>query len=295
MTRIRRRTALTVLAIASVATLLTTACSDTTTSSGATTDSAATTSSTDAGSSTSATTTSAPATTVVSSTAPATTSGGATTAPAPSTTVVSACEGAGGIAPGPDIGTVLHGDIDGDQADDTITEYSLDGVPHVHALLATGGHSDAEVPIGFADHVEISFEDFDYSLGAQIPPPLVVLAVGATKAGTAQFTFLTLTTDYCIQPWHLAGGAMFVGRLSAEGPYEGLSCETAAGSRYYALNEAEQAVPGGDWTITQTVIHHNFTLVESDAPLPTFTMPDGPAVQPLYGDFSSCDHPPLFS
>lgn len=292
MTRIRKRAALAVVALASVAT----ACSDTkSSSSGATTDSGAATSSTADGATTSAATTNAPDTTVVSSTTPVTTTPGSSTAPAPSTTAVPACEGAGGIAPSPDIGTVLHGDIDGDLADDTITEYSLDGVPHVHALLATGGHSDAEVPIGFADHVEISFEDFDYSLGAQTPPPLVVLAVGATKAGTAQFTFLTLTTDHCIRPWHLAGGAMFVGRLSAEGLYEGLSCETAAGSRYYALNEAEQASPGGDWTITQTVIRHDFTLVQFDPPLPTFTMPDGPAVQPLFGDFSNCDHEPLFS
>ena len=269
MTRFHTRTALTVLAITSMAT----ACSDTTTGSGATTDIAAATSSTADGS-------------------PSST---ATSAPAPSTTVAPACEGAEGIAPGPDIGTVLHGDIDGDLADDTITEYSLDGVPHVHALLATGGHSDAEVPIGFADHVQISFEDFDYALGAATPPPRAVLAIGATKAGTAAYTFLTLTTDYCIRPWHLEGGGMFVGRLSAAGPYEGLSCETTAGNRYYSLNEAVQTSPGGDWTITQTVINHDFTLVQLDPPHPTFTMPDGPAVQPLFGDFSGCDHEALFS
>ena len=289
MTRFHTRTALTVLAIASMAT----ACSDTTTGSGATTDIAAATSSTADGSP-SSTATSVPATTEVSPTSSATTAT-ATAAPAASTTVVPACEGTEGIAPGPDIGTVLHGDIDGDLNDDTITEYSLDGVPHVHALLATGGHSDAEVPIGFADHVQISFEDFDYALGAATPPPRAVLAIGATKAGTAAYTFPTLTTDYCIRPWHLEGGGMFVGRLSAAGPYEGLSCETTAGNRYYSLNEAVQTSPGGDWTITQTVINHDFTLVQLDPPHPTFTMPDGPAVQPLFGDFSGCDHEALFS
>lgn len=214
---------------------------------------------------------------------------------APPTTVAGACEGSGGIAPGAAIGTVLHGDIDGDLADDTVTEYSLDGMPHVHAFLATGGHSDAEVPIGFAEHVEISFEDFDYALGAPTKPPVAVLAVGPTKAGTAQFTFLTLTTQYCIRPWHIDGAGMFVGRISAEGPYEGLSCEIAAGNRYYALNTAEQAVPGGDWTVTQTVINHNFTTVLFDPPLPTITVPDGPDVQAMYGDFSGCDHPGMFS
>lgn len=246
----------------------------------------------------------ATATEVVTATSPDVTSTAAPTTvvpvtvapPAPPTTAAggSSCDGVGGIAPGADIGTVLHGDIDGDLADDTVTEYSLNGVPHVHALLATGGNSDAEVQIGFADHVAISFEDFDYSLGAPKKPPVAVLAVGPTKAGSAQFTFLTLTTQYCIRPWHLDGAGMFVGRISAEGPYEGLSCEIAAGNRYYALNTAAQSVPGGNWTITQTVINHNFTTVLFDPPLPSFTMPDGPDVRTMYGDLYGCDTPPLF-
>ena len=214
--------------------------------------------------------------------------------PAPLTTVVGGCDGAAGIAPGAAIGTVLHGDIDGDLLDDTVTEYSLDGIPHVHAFLATGGHSDAQVPIGFAEHVAISFEDFDYALGAPTKPPVAVLAVGPTKAGTAQFTFLTLTPRYCIRPWHIDGAGIFVGRVSAEGPFAGLSCEIAAGNRYYAVNSAEQAVPGGDWTITQTVINHNFTTVLFDPPLPSITMPDGPEVQTMYGDFYGCDTPAMF-
>lgn len=245
-----------------------------------------------------ATTTSAVAAT--SSTAPV-----ATTTVAPTTTLTSptstppttapdVCDGADGIPAGAAIGTILQGDIDGDLVDDTVTEYSLDGVPHVHALLATSGHSDAAVPIGFADHVAITFEDFDYSAGATTKPPVAVLAVGPTKAGTAQFTFLTLTAHYCIQPWHLDGAGMFVGRISAEGPYEGLSCEIAAGSRYYALNSAEQAVPGGDWTVTQTVINHDFTTVLFDPPLPSITMPDGPDVRTMYGDFFGCDTPAMF-
>jgi len=212
----------------------------------------------------------------------------------PTTTAAGACDGADGIAPGAAIGTVLRGDIDGDLLDDTVTAYSLDGTPRVHAFLATGGHSDAEVPIGFAERVSISFEDFDDALGAPTKPPVAVLAVGPTKAGTAQFTFLTLTPQYCIRPWHLDGAGMFVGRISAEGPYEGLSCETAAGNRYYALNSAEQAVPGGAWTITQTVINHDFTTVLFDPPLAPITLPDGPDVQTMYGDFYGCDTPAMF-
>jgi len=150
------------------------------------------------------------------------------------------------------------------------------------------------VQIGFADHVQISFEDFDYALGAPTPPPVAVLAVGATRAGTAVYTFLTLTTQYCIRPWHAAGGgAMFVGRIAADGPYEGLSCETTAGNRYYAMNEATQAVPGGDWTVHQTLINHNFTQIEL-TDLGTITVPDSPDIQDLYGDFSGCDHAPMF-
>jgi len=234
------------------------------------------------------------ATTSTSAATNATAPSATSASPAPPTTAASACDGSEGIGPGAAIGTVLRGDIDGDLLDDTVTEYSLDGVPRVHVFLATGGHSDAELPIGFADRVSISFEDFDYALDAPTKPPVAVLAVGATKAGTAQFTFLTLTPQYCIRPWHLDGAGMFVGRISAEGPYEGLSCEIAAGNRYYALNTAEQAVPGGDWTITQTVINHNFTTVLFDPPLPSITMPDGPDVQTMYGDLYGCDTPAMF-
>ena len=84
-------------------------------------------------------------------------------------------------------------DIDGDTLADVVTSYSLDGVPHAHATLATGGDSDAEVPIGNADTVSIQFMDFDYALGAEVPPPAAVVAIGPTKAGTAVGAFLTLT------------------------------------------------------------------------------------------------------
>jgi hypothetical protein len=216
-----------------------------------------------------------------------------TAASVTTTGVGTACAGASGIPANADVGDTITGDIDGDLVDDTITEYSLDGVPHVHSRLATGGQSDAEVPIGNADHVSISFEDFDYSLGAATKPPVAVLAIGATQAGTAAYTFLTNTPQYCIQPWHDTGGTMWVGRLSMQGPYEGLSCEIAAGNRFYAVNEA---VPdgAGNLTVTQTVFHHNFTRIDFDPPLASFTVPDTPANQHQYGDFFDCDHDPLF-
>ena len=196
------------------------------------------------------------------------------------------CPGASGIAPGADIGTVLHGDIDGDLADDTVTEYSLDGVPHVHAFLATGGHSDAVVQIGFADHVSIKFTDFDHSLGAPTPPPVAVMAIGAAAAGTAYFSILILTTEYCIRPWHI-GGSMFVGHISQAGPFEGLWCDGAAGHIYYSLTSIEDA-GGGNWDVTTQLMHHNFTALSLDAP-DTFTVTMSEAdMLDLYANLNPC-------
>jgi hypothetical protein len=221
------------------------------------------------------------------SSTPATTA--VTSAPPPA----DSCPGDAGIPAGADIGTTIHGDIDGDLHPDTITEYSLGGVPHVHYTLFTGGQSDAVVQIGFGDHVGISFEDFDHSAGAADPPPVAVLAIGATKAGTAQFTFLTNDIHYCIQPWHRATGEMFVGRIAQDGPYEGLRCDGAAGSVHYLLTSAGPD-GAGNLTVTETPIRHNFTRIDFEATLPTETVPDNDANHHLYGDITGCAHAPLF-
>jgi hypothetical protein len=191
------------------------------------------------------------------------------------------------------VGSTIHGDIDGDTHNDTITEYSIGGVPHVHAQLFTGGQSDAAVQIGNADHVQISFEDFDHSLGAATPPPVAVLAIGATSAGSAVFSFLTLTTHYCIMPWHIANGTMFVGRISQQGPYSGLMCDGAAGHVYYSLTSAEPA-SGGGFTVTTQLMHHNFTLLTLDAAQTSHSTDPDSTVKHQYGDFSNCNHAPLF-
>lgn len=247
--------------------------------------------------STGGSTTFAPTSTAAASTSAAATSTsgavGPTTAPTtPSTGGAGSCPGATGIPATADVGDTITGDIDGDLVADTITEYSLDGVPHVHSRLATGGQSDAEVPIGNADHVQISFEDIDYSLGATTKPPVAVLAIGATQAGTAVYTFLTNTPQYCIEPWHDSSSTMWVGRLSMQGPYEGLSCEVTAGNRYNSVTEATPD-GAGNLTVVQTVFRHNFTRIEFDPPLPSFTVPDAPANRKQYGDISGCDHPPV--
>ncbi|MEQ1874165.1 MAG: hypothetical protein ABL953_10595 [Ilumatobacteraceae bacterium] len=204
------------------------------------------------------------------------------------------CEGADGIPAGAEIGATIFLDVDGDLADDTVTEYSIDGVPHVFSQLASGGRSTAAVPIGNADHVEISAYDFDYSLGAPTKPAVAVLAIGASSAGSAVFAILTNTIHYCIQPWHVDGGAMFVGRISAQGPFEGLWCDHAAGSVYNNLTTAEPDGVGG-WNVTTTLLHHNFTLVTMDPPQAFNTTGSDLEIQGQYGDISGCDHAPLFA
>jgi hypothetical protein len=201
------------------------------------------------------------------------------------------CAG-GGIPSGAAVSTTIHGDIDGDLHPDTVTEYSLAGQPHVHARLASGRQSDTALPIGNASHVTISFENFDYSLGAATKPPVAVLAIGATKAGTAVFSFLTLTPQYCIRAWHTSGGQLFVGRISNEPIYQGLTCDTAMGHRYYSLTTATPA--GGGFDVSQQVFRHNFTTVVLDPPLAVQHVTASADVAHLYGDFAGCDHAPLF-
>lgn len=205
------------------------------------------------------------------------------TGPAP------ACAGQSvGIPTGATDPVAINGDIDGDTIADVVTSYALDGVPHVHATLATGLSSDVEVPIGNADTVEIQFMDFDHSGGASVPPPLAVLAIGATKAGTAVATFLTLTPEYCIRVWHnnTVDDALFTFRISAEQIYQGLQCDGAAGSIIHSLTTAQQN-PAGDWKVTVQPFGHDFTTVQLHD-IENLTVPDGPDIQHQYGDLTSC-------
>jgi hypothetical protein len=226
-------------------------------------------------------------TTPAPTTAPPPTTAAPTTAPA--TTLVSTACPTGTTIPSAATNLVaINGDIDGDTLNDVVTSYSLDGVPHVHATLATGGNSDAEVPIGNADTVSIQFMDFDHALGAAIPPPVAVLAIGPTKAGTAVGAFLTLTPKYCIRVWHnnTTDDTLFTFRISAEQIYQGLQCDGAAGSINHSLTTAEQN-PGGDWAVTIQPFGHNFTTVELH-PVQNITVPDDPDIQHEYGDLTSC-------
>ena len=124
-------------------------------------------------------------------------------------------------------------------------------------------------------------------------PPFAVLAIGATKAGTAVGAFVTLTPKYCVRVWHnnTTDDTLFTFRISAEPIYQGLECDGAAGSINHSLTTAEQN-PGGDWAVTLQPFGHNFTTVDLH-PVQTITVPDGPDIQHEYGDITSCA-PALF-
>ncbi len=233
------------------------------------------------------TTTATVPTTLSPTTAPAPTSAAPTTAPV-TVPVSTVCPTGTTIPSGATNLVAINGDIDGDTLNDVVTSYSLSGVPHVHATLATGGTSDVEVPIGNADTVSIQFMDFDHALGAAVPPPVAVLAIGPTKAGTAVGAFLTLTPQYCIRVWHnnTTDDTLFTFRISAEPIYQGLQCDGAAGSINHSLTTAEQN-PGGDWAVTLQPFGHNFTTVNLH-PVENITVPDDPDIQHEYGDLTSC-------
>jgi len=217
------------------------------------------------------------------------------TTAAPATTAPPAtgpCSGSGAIPAGATNLHAIHGDIDGDLHNDTVTSYTLGGVPHIHAALHIGQNSDVAIPLGFADTVSISFEDFDHSAGAAVPPPVAVLAIGAGNAGSAHLAFLTLTTHYCIKQWTL-NGTNFEIRISQQGPYTGLLCDGAAGHVFYSVVTAEQQ-PRGNWLIKQSVITHNFTKVTLTPQAPQ-TVPDSPDIAHQYGDIVNCDHAPVLS
>ena len=109
------------------------------------------------------------------------------------------------------------------------------------------GTATPQVPIGNADTVSIQFIDFDHALGAAVPPPVAVLAIGATKAGTAVGAFLTLTPKYCIRVWHnnTTDDTLFTFRVSAEPIYQGLFCDGAMpATSIHSLSTAEQNPDG---------------------------------------------------
>ena len=206
---------------------------------------------------------------------------------APTTT----CPGPATVPGGATNVVTISGDIDGDLQPDQVTSYTASGEAHIHATLASGRQSDIVMQLGFADSVAISFEDFDHALGAPIPPPVAVLAVGAGSAGSAHIAFVTLTTQYCLKQWTLHGNPFSI-RLSQQDPYTGLVCDGAAGHIHYDVVTAMQQ-GDGTWAIERSTLTHNFTKV-TVTPLDSLVVADSPTIAHEYGDIVNCDHPPLF-
>ena len=242
-------------------------------------------------------TTTAPATTVaatvVETTVAPTTPPATTTAAQPPTTAAPPCPGATSIPADARVDHQIVGNVDGDGTDDTVTAYSAsDGTPHVFLQRGGANGSDVVLPLGYADTVEISFEDFDHSAGAPTPPPLVILAIGAGQAGSAFATFLSASGagGVCLAQW-ASSGTPFVFSIDQRGPYSGLLCDGAAGHIYYVLRTATPD-GAGNYNVTSREIRHSGSVV-SLAPLGSETIPDDPSVQHRYGDIQNCDHPPI--
>ena len=287
-----------------------------------TTTVAATTTSGSAAETTVAATTTAPPTTLAETTtsAPETTvsdTGETTAAPPPM------CPGPAALPAGADTSHQITGNVDGDGIDDVVTAYTGDdGAPHVFLQPGSGGGSDVTLPLGYSNAVSVSFEDFDHSVGAVTPPPLVVMAIGAGQAGSAPVTFLSAVPSAggvtCLAQW-LLDGQPFTFTIDQRGPFSGLLCDHAAGHTYYVLRTATPIDPSTTTTVATTVPPTTSTG-ESTSTLPTvmvaFTttatqidhagatvtltelggenIPDDASVQHNYGDILGCDHPPLF-
>jgi len=195
------------------------------------------------------------------------------------------------------IGDQIVGDADGDGVDDTVTEYTgTDGLPHVFLQRGGANASDVTLPLGNAGTVSISWEDVDYSLGASVAPPKVILAIGVGPAGSAPATFLSPDpssgSGRCLTQWRLAGEP-FAFAIDQRGPFSGLLCDGAAGRRYYVLRTATPDGLGAVSVTSREIDHDGLEVTLKE--LGDETIPDDPAVQYNFGDIQNCDHPPLFA
>ena len=143
----------------------------------------------------------------------------------------------------------------------------------------------------------ISFEDVDYSAGAQTPPPqaVMVTGTGANSDGIlANFTFLTNTSRYCIGQWTYTPPDrptepfQWVA-LQEPGHVTGMICEGAAGSRYYTLVDSEQRATGPGRSSPGS---SSTTSPPPRSPSnPNKSCPDSPTSPASTATSSGCDHP----
>lgn len=202
-----------------------------------------------------------------------------------------------------DVTQTIEGDIDGDAVDDTVSLYYVDDEMFVYATSSVKGWaSTTPVTLEHGDRMmeTISFEDVDYSLGAERPPPRAVMVTGVgdrIDGAWANFTFLSNTTQYCIRQWTYRRPIDDVVEpfewvaLREPGHLTGMICEGAAGSRYYTLVDSEQN-DDGSWTVITRLLTHDFTRAKIEFQ-PEQTLPDSADVATRYGDIVGCDHAPI--
>ena len=172
----------------------------------------------------------------------------------------------------------ITGDIDGDDVDDAITLYAVDDEWRVHATSSvTGKASDTALDLALGESIEVatvSFADVD------VPAAVMVTAEGPNDLGIdANFTFLTLNRDYCVEQW-IYRNAEEVDEpfewvaLQEPGHVTGMICEGSAPPRTYRLVDSEQNADG-TWRVVNRILTHDFTRAEISFP-PDDTVADSP-------------------
>lgn len=191
-------------------------------------------------------------------------------------------------------------DIDGDLVDDSITLYRRGEAWHIRATSSVKGWaSDTTVTLDVHEQLELSFENIDYALGAETPPPLAVMVTGSganDRGVLANFTFLTNTPEYCIEQWTYTPPNRptepFQWVARRDGRFvTGMICEGAAGSRYYSLVDSTRN-DDGSWAVITRLLTHDFTTAAIQFQ-PEQTVADSPGFVDQYGNIVGCDHPPV--
>jgi hypothetical protein len=189
----------------------------------------------------------------------------------------------------------IWGDVDGDTLLDNVTLYKFQNAWHVNVTsTVTSKQSDTTIALDVDDTVSVSFEDIDHALGADVPPPVAIMALGRGPNADGifgNFTFLTLKQDYCVAQWTYQGAPFQWVALQEPGHATGLMCEGAAGSIHYALVDSLQN-PDGSWHVITRELGHDFTSATIEF-LPEQDVPDSPDFLDQYGNIFNCGHAPL--
>ena len=228
-----------------------------------------------------------------------------TSQPSPNAAATTSSTAAAVVATGPEAGECggaavpdgatgvqsITGDIDGDAVDDTVTLYSTGIEWRVHVTSSARRRtSDTAIETTLdeiADEATVALADIDD------PPAIMVTLQGPNDLGiTANFTFLTLTPDYCVAQWIYRNARGFDEpfewvALQEPGHVTGMICDGEPGARVYRLVDSEQDADGA-WRVINRTLTHDFTRAEISFP-PEETVPDSPDFAARYGSIVGCD------